>query len=122
VLIRIGHFGKVYLARLRSSTNPFVLVLKCLPKEEVLKEGVSIQVRREIEVGRSTRTLLLAEELDIAKPTVSISTRVAPCQMVGSIQGRLAVNDRGRDLTLPDIRTSYSSMAGFTTTPGYSSC
>ncbi|KAI9635176.1 kinase-like domain-containing protein [Dioszegia hungarica] len=50
-----GHFGKVYLARLKSPTNPFVLVLKCLPKDAVLKEGVTIQVRREIEIMQSLR-------------------------------------------------------------------
>jgi len=45
-----GHFGKVYLARVRSADDPFVLVLKCLSKDDVINENVQTQVRREIEV------------------------------------------------------------------------
>lgn len=47
----IGHFGKVYLARVKSPNDPFILVLKCLNKDEVIDKGVQTQVRREIEVS-----------------------------------------------------------------------
>ncbi|OCF54218.1 AUR protein kinase [Kwoniella mangroviensis CBS 10435] len=50
-----GHFGKVYLARVKSKTDPFVLVLKCLSKDEVITKEVQIQVRREIEVMQQLR-------------------------------------------------------------------
>ncbi|WVR06013.1 hypothetical protein IAU60_003041 [Kwoniella sp. DSM 27419] len=50
-----GHFGKVYLARVKSQSDPFILVLKCLTKDEVIDKGVQIQVRREIEVMQQLR-------------------------------------------------------------------
>ncbi|WRT64293.1 uncharacterized protein IL334_001224 [Kwoniella shivajii] len=50
-----GHFGKVYLARVKSKTDPFILVLKCLTKDQVISDGVQIQVRREIEVMQQLR-------------------------------------------------------------------
>ncbi|WWC66399.1 uncharacterized protein I206_100301 [Kwoniella pini CBS 10737] len=50
-----GHFGKVYLARVKSKTDPFILVLKCLTKDEVITKQVQMQVRREIEVMQSLR-------------------------------------------------------------------
>ncbi|KAK4688708.1 hypothetical protein P7C73_g1405, partial [Tremellales sp. Uapishka_1] len=50
-----GQFGRVYLARVKSPTNPFILALKCLSKEEVLLKEVGQQVRREIEIMRQLR-------------------------------------------------------------------
>ncbi|WVQ82658.1 hypothetical protein IAT38_004790 [Cryptococcus sp. DSM 104549] len=50
-----GHFGRVYLARVKSQTDPFVLVLKCLTKDEIVEKGVEKQVRREIEVMQQLR-------------------------------------------------------------------
>ncbi|WWC86399.1 uncharacterized protein L201_001275 [Kwoniella dendrophila CBS 6074] len=50
-----GHFGKVYLARVKSKTDPFILVLKCLTKDEVITKEVQTQVRREIEVMQQLR-------------------------------------------------------------------
>ncbi|EIW72503.1 hypothetical protein TREMEDRAFT_26413, partial [Tremella mesenterica DSM 1558] len=51
-----GHFGKVYLARVRKpGAESFVLVLKCLAKDEVASKGVQTQVRREIEVMQQLR-------------------------------------------------------------------
>lgn len=44
-----GHFGKVYLARLKA--DDFLLVLKCIPKQSLVSEGGEHQVRREIEVS-----------------------------------------------------------------------
>ncbi|KAK1926705.1 kinase-like domain-containing protein [Papiliotrema laurentii] len=44
-----GHFGKVYLARVKAPLEPFILVLKCLLKDEVIDQNVQNQVRREIE-------------------------------------------------------------------------
>nr|XP_018267192.1 AUR protein kinase [Kwoniella dejecticola CBS 10117]OBR89350.1 AUR protein kinase [Kwoniella dejecticola CBS 10117] len=49
------HFGKVYLARVRSRTDPFILVLKCLTKDEIITKQVQTQVRREIEVMQTLR-------------------------------------------------------------------
>lgn len=49
-LTNIGHFGKVYLARVKAPLEPFILVLKCLLKDEVIDQNVQNQVRREIEV------------------------------------------------------------------------
>jgi hypothetical protein len=46
-----GHFGRVYLARLRSPSNPFILALKCLSKDEVIAKSVQRQVRREVEAS-----------------------------------------------------------------------
>ena len=48
----VGHFGRVYLARMKAPADPFVLVLKCLTKNEIISKGVRKQVRREIEVCR----------------------------------------------------------------------
>ena len=48
--ISTGHFGKVYLAQVKAPAEPFILVLKCLTKDEVISKGVQTQVRREIEV------------------------------------------------------------------------
>ncbi|RSH90483.1 spindle assembly checkpoint kinase [Saitozyma podzolica] len=50
-----GHFGRVYLARVKSPADPFILVLKCLPKDEVISKGVQTQVRREIEIMQQLR-------------------------------------------------------------------
>jgi len=41
----------VYLSRVRSATDPFILVLKCLSKDQVIDQNVQVQVRREIEVS-----------------------------------------------------------------------
>ncbi|OCF33900.1 AUR protein kinase [Kwoniella heveanensis CBS 569] len=50
-----GHFGRVYLARVKSQDDPFILVLKCLLKDQVISRGVQTQVRREIEVMQKLR-------------------------------------------------------------------
>ncbi|ORY33754.1 kinase-like domain-containing protein [Naematelia encephala] len=50
-----GHFGRVYLARVRASADPFILVLKCLTKDEMIIKGVQTQVRREIEIMQQLR-------------------------------------------------------------------
>lgn len=41
----------MYLSRVRSATDPFILVLKCLSKDQVIDQNVQVQVRREIEVS-----------------------------------------------------------------------
>ncbi|WVO17273.1 hypothetical protein L204_104965 [Cryptococcus depauperatus] len=50
-----GHFGRVYLARVKSRSNPFVLVLKCLLKDDIIEKGVQVQVKREIEIMQQLR-------------------------------------------------------------------
>lgn len=50
-MLNVGHFGKVYLARVKSASDPFILVLKCLSKDQVIDRSVQTQVRREIEVS-----------------------------------------------------------------------
>nr|XP_031860924.1 uncharacterized protein CI109_003651 [Kwoniella shandongensis]KAA5527996.1 hypothetical protein CI109_003651 [Kwoniella shandongensis] len=50
-----GHFGRVYLARVRSKDDPFILVLKCLTKDEIMSQDVQTQVRREIEIMQQLR-------------------------------------------------------------------
>ncbi|KAL7424813.1 spindle assembly checkpoint kinase [Cryptotrichosporon argae] len=47
-----GHFGRVYLARLK--TNGFILALKCLDRS-VANEDVQRQVRREIQIMQELR-------------------------------------------------------------------
>jgi serine/threonine protein kinase len=44
-----GHFGKVYLARLKQDN--FLVVLKCVTKELLVNEGGEHQIKREIEVS-----------------------------------------------------------------------
>ena len=56
----IGHFGTVYLARAKRAED-FLLVLKCLEKDHIEASGSQTQVRREIEVGLSGYTLLIAD-------------------------------------------------------------
>ncbi|CAD6588712.1 MAG: spindle assembly checkpoint kinase [Tremellales sp. Tagirdzhanova-0007] len=46
-----GHFGRVYLARLKAPADPFVLALKCLAKNEISSKGVQKQFPKVI--GRS---------------------------------------------------------------------
>ncbi|WVF70313.1 hypothetical protein IAT40_005102 [Kwoniella sp. CBS 6097] len=50
-----GHFGRVYLARVKSQDDPFILVLKCLLKDQIISQRVQTQVRREIEVMQQLR-------------------------------------------------------------------
>lgn len=50
-----GHFGKVYLARLKGEES-FVLALKCLDRKAIENSpGVERQVRREIEIMMNLR-------------------------------------------------------------------
>lgn len=44
-----GHFGAVYLARVKRADG-FLLALKCLQKKDIEQNGSETQVRREIEV------------------------------------------------------------------------
>lgn len=52
----IGHFGKVYLARTKAPADSFILVLKCLSKDEMVAQNVQNQVRREIDVSHLPQT------------------------------------------------------------------
>ncbi|GHJ87225.1 hypothetical protein NliqN6_3627 [Naganishia liquefaciens] len=49
-----GKFGRVYLARTRAPPH-FVCAIKCLMKEEIKKDKVEKQVRREIEIQQNLR-------------------------------------------------------------------
>jgi aurora kinase len=49
-----GKFGRVYLARTKSSPT-YIVALKCLIKAEILKDKVEKQVRREIEIQQNLR-------------------------------------------------------------------
>lgn len=44
-----GKFGRVYMARTKSEPK-YIVALKCLHKEEIVKNKVEKQVRREIEI------------------------------------------------------------------------
>lgn len=44
-----GKFGRVYMARTKTEPK-FILALKCLHKEELVKAKVEKQLRREIEI------------------------------------------------------------------------
>jgi aurora kinase len=49
-----GKFGRVYMARTKGE-HQFILALKCLNKEELVKAKVERQVRREIEIQSHLR-------------------------------------------------------------------
>lgn len=49
-----GKFGRVYLARTRAPPH-FVCAIKCLMKDEIKKDKVEKQVRREIEIQQNLR-------------------------------------------------------------------
>ncbi|KAJ9100520.1 hypothetical protein QFC21_003563 [Naganishia friedmannii] len=49
-----GKFGRVYLARTRAPPH-FVCAIKCLMKDEIKKDKVERQVRREIEIQQNLR-------------------------------------------------------------------
>lgn len=49
-----GKFGRVYLARTKTSPR-YIVALKCLIKAEILKDKVEKQVRREIEIQQNLR-------------------------------------------------------------------
>jgi aurora kinase len=51
-----GKFGRVYLARTKGSG--YIVALKCLMKQEILKDRVEKQVRREIEIQQNLRYML----------------------------------------------------------------
>jgi aurora kinase len=53
-----GKFGRVYLARTKTSPR-YIVALKCLIKAEILKDKVEKQVRREIEIQQNLRCVLL---------------------------------------------------------------
>jgi len=53
VLVSIGKFGNVYLAR--EKTSKFVVALKVLYKKELQKAKVEHQLRREIEIQTHLR-------------------------------------------------------------------
>ena len=57
MVLILGHFGKVYLARVKAPAEPFLLVLKSLRKDEVIDQEMQVQVRREIEVSTANTTL-----------------------------------------------------------------
>jgi len=44
-----GKFGRVYMARTKTEPK-YIVALKCLFKEEIVKNKVEKQVRREIEI------------------------------------------------------------------------
>lgn len=48
-----GKFGRVYLARTKNTK--YIVALKCLIKQEIMKDRVEKQVRREIEIQQNLR-------------------------------------------------------------------
>lgn len=55
-----GKFGRVYVARTRPGTTPgvkagYIIALKALYKDEIRKEGLELQVRRELEIQMNLR-------------------------------------------------------------------
>ena len=104
-----GHFARVYLARVRSPSDPFILVLKCLRKDEIISKGVQKQVRREIEVCGSFRLYpgVGSRSADHAAIPVGITPL---CQASPPPDGEA------------DIQTSSGCTAGSTTRIGSSSC
>lgn len=49
-----GKFGRVYMARTKAEPK-FIVALKCLHKEELVKAKVEKQLRREIEIQSHLR-------------------------------------------------------------------
>jgi hypothetical protein len=67
-----GHFGRVYLARTKLSPG-YILALKCLQKDQVVRKGVQNQVRREIQIMEQLRWV--AQPCPSSPSTVQTSER-----------------------------------------------
>ena len=52
-----GKFGRVYMGRTKSEPK-FIVAIKCLHKEELVKAKVEKQLRREIEIQSHLRSVL----------------------------------------------------------------
>lgn len=52
-----GKFGRVFVARTKPSASGagYIIALKALYKDEICKEGMEIQVRRELEIQMNLR-------------------------------------------------------------------
>ena len=56
-----GKFGRVFVARTKAATGSskpgYIIALKALYKDEIRKEGLELQVRRELEIQMNLRSV-----------------------------------------------------------------